>query len=202
MITILDIGMGNIGSIRNMLRYIGTSVSVESEPSKISDASKIILPGVGSFDAAMEKINRQKGLINILEKKASDNTPILGVCLGMQLLTNKSEEGILPGLGLISAETIRFPSSPKFKVPHMGWNDCTINNPSPITSNIDLNENRYYFVHSYYVKVENSSHSLMTSQYGVDFDSVIGRDNIFGVQFHPEKSLKFGMQIFKNFVDL
>ena len=185
MITILDIGMGNIGSIRNMLRYIGTSVSVESEPSKISDASKIILPGVGSFDAAMEKINRQKGLINILEKKASDNTPILGVCLG-----------------LISAETIRFPSSPKFKVPHMGWNDCTINNPSPITSNIDLNENRYYFVHSYYVKVENSSHSLMTSQYGVDFDSVIGRDNIFGVQFHPEKSLKFGMQIFKNFVDL
>lgn len=202
MITILDIGMGNLGSVRNMLKYIGTSVAIESEPTKISVASKIILPGVGSFDAAMKKINDQKGLLDILKKKASENTPILGVCLGMQLLTNKSEEGALPGLGFIPAETIRFPSHPKYKVPHMGWNDCTINNLSPITLNIDKDENRYYFVHSYYVKVENSSHSLMTSQYGVEFDSVIGRDNIFGMQFHPEKSHKFGMQILKNFIDL
>ena len=202
MITILDIGMGNLGSVRNMLKYIGTSVAVESEPSKISVASKIILPGVGSFDAAIKKINRQKGMLTILKEKALDNTPILGICLGMQLLTNKSEEGKLPGLGLIPAETIRFPSNPKIKVPHMGWNDCIINNPSPITSNIDKNNNRYYFVHSYYVKVDNPAHSLMTSRYGVDFDSVIGRDNIFGMQFHPEKSHKFGMQILKNFIDL
>jgi glutamine amidotransferase len=201
MITIIDIGMGNLGSMRNMVKRIGSSAVIESDPLKIASASKLILPGVGAFDAAINKINQKKGLRSVIEDKAGDNIPILGVCLGMQLLTDRSEEGNLPGLGLVSGEACLFPKNPKFKVPHMGWNICKARRPSPLTKGIE-DQIRYYFVHSYYVKVEHSENSIMTTNYGLEFDSVIGKSNIFGVQFHPEKSHKFGMQLLKNFIEL
>ena len=193
--------MGNLGSMRNMVKRIGSSAVIESDPLKIASASKLILPGVGAFDAAINKINQKKGLRSVIEDKAGDNTPILGVCLGMQLLTDRSEEGNLPGLGLVSGETYLFPKSPEFKVPHMGWNICKARLTSPLTKGIE-DQIRYYFVHSYYVKVEHSENSIMTTNYGLEFDSVIGKGNIFGVQFHPEKSHKFGMQLLKNFIEL
>lgn len=193
--------MGNLGSMRNMVKRIGYSAVIESDPLKIASASKLILPGVGAFDAAINKINQKKGLRSVIEDKAEENIPILGVCLGMQLLTDKSEEGNLPGLGLVSGETYLFPKSPEFKVPHMGWNICNTKRPSPLTKGIE-DKIRYYFVHSFYVKVEHSENSIMSTNHGLEFDSVIGKGNIFGVQFHPEKSHKFGMQLLKNFIEL
>jgi glutamine amidotransferase len=157
---------------------------------------------VGAFDAAMKRINELSGLREALDHKALvEKVPVLGVCLGMQLLTGSSEEGELPGLKWIAGETRRFPNQAGLKVPHMGWNIAQPAAASLLTIDVG-SEPRYYFVHSYYVKVENPKHSLMHTHYGLDFDSAIGRDNIYGVQFHPEKSHRFGMQILKNFAKL
>jgi glutamine amidotransferase len=202
MIHIIDYGMGNLGSMQNMFKRVGTDVTVESDPQKLANANKLVLPGVGSFDAAMVRINESSGLRDLLEHKANvDKIPILGVCLGMQLLTSSSDEGELPGLGWIKAKTLRFPKRDGLKVPHMGWNIATPVNKSPLTEEVS-NEPRYYFVHSFCVHVEDVEHSIMRTNYGGVFDSAISRDNIYGVQFHPEKSHRFGMQILKNFADL
>ena len=203
MITVLDYGMSNLGSMLNMFKRLGVSVSIESDPNRIKNAEKIVLPGVGSFDRAMSNIVSKPGLKAILEEKVLNNrTPILGVCLGMQLLTRGSEEGALPGFGFIPASTLRFPRVQGLKVPHMGWNSAVPNKDlSPLLLDVG-GDSRYYFVHSYAVHVDDPKHSLMRTTYGVEFDSAIGRDNIYGVQFHPEKSHKFGMQILNNFAKL
>jgi glutamine amidotransferase len=202
MITIVNYGMGNLGSMLNMFKRIGVQVRIESDPEVIRNAKKLVLPGVGAFDAAMQRINEQPGLREVLEHKAHvEQAPVLGVCLGMQLLTRSSEEGKLPGLGWIPGATRRFPRLEVLKVPHMGWNIASVRTPSRLTHGVD-HEPRYYFVHSYYVQVDDPAHSLMRTHYGLDFDSAIGRNNIFGVQFHPEKSHRFGMQILKNFAEL
>ncbi len=202
MITIVNYGMGNLGSMLNMFKRIGVVARIESEPAIIEQSEKLVLPGVGAFDAAMKCINTVPRLREVLDHKALiECAPILGVCLGMQLLTRSSEEGSLPGLGWIPGVTTRFPKQDGLKVPHMGWNVAVPNTSSPLTAQVGL-EPRYYFVHSYCVHVDNPSHSLMRTRYGVDFDSAIGRDNIYGVQFHPEKSHRFGMQILKNFAEL
>jgi glutamine amidotransferase len=202
MITIVDYGMGNLGSMLNMFKRIGVDVRVDSEPDLILEAEKLVLPGVGAFDTAMRKINDVPKLQEALERQALVNkVPVLGVCLGMQLLTTSSEEGLLAGLGWIPAKTQRFPRIEGLKVPHMGWNIATPNFRSSLTDGIDT-ASRYYFIHSYYVQVVNSEHSLMRTNYGITFDSAIGYENIYGVQFHPEKSHKFGMQILKNFSEL
>jgi glutamine amidotransferase len=202
MITIVNYGMGNVGSMVNMFKRIGVRAMSESDPIRISAATKIVLPGVGAFDAAMQRINDIPGLREVLEQKALvEKVPVLGVCLGMQLLTRSSEEGHLAGLGWIPASTLRFPRIEGIKVPHMGWNIATPKTPSNLTVGVG-DEPRYYFVHSYHVLVDNPDHSLMRTFYGLDFDSAIGRNNIFGVQFHPEKSHRFGMQILKNFAEL
>lgn len=202
MIHIIDYGMGNVGSMRNMFKRIGTEVTIESDPAKLVHASKLVLPGVGSFDAAMERINESSILRDLLEHKANaEKIPILGVCLGMQLLTKSSEEGELPGLGWIDAKTIRFPKQDGLKVPHMGWNVASPARKSPLTVEVSK-EPRYYFVHSFCVHVEDAEHSIMRTDYGLEFDSAIARDNIYGVQFHPEKSHRFGMQILRNFTKL
>jgi glutamine amidotransferase len=202
MITIVNYGMGNLGSILNMFKRIGVPARIESEPQAIEQAEKLVLPGVGAFDAAMTRINNAAGLSELLDRKALvDQVPILGVCLGMQMLTRSSEEGTLPGLGWIPAVTTRFPKLDGLKVPHMGWNVAKLNTPSALTVETGP-EPRYYFVHSYCVHVDDPAHSLMRTHYGVDFDSGIGRENIYGVQFHPEKSHRFGMQILKNFAAL
>jgi glutamine amidotransferase len=202
MITIVDYGMGNLGSLINMFKRIGVKVGVESDPEAIVMAEKIILPGVGAFDAAMHRINSTPNLRKALDKRVlKDKVPTLGICLGMQLLTNGSEEGGLQGLGWIRGSAIRFKNDINLKVPHMGWNHAVPFAENEITKGIEP-LSRYYFVHSYYVKVDNISNSLMRTTHGVEFDSAIWNENIFGVQFHPEKSHRFGMQILKNFAGI
>jgi glutamine amidotransferase len=203
MITILDYGMGNLGSIKNMFRRLGVSASIETEPSGIKDAKKIVLPGIGAFDNAMKNIFAKKGLIDILKEKVLfDKVPILGVCLGMQLLTFGSEEGDQPGFGFIPASTIRLPKLKGIKVPHMGWNYAVPNDYSnALLSNFEK-DTRYYFVHSYAVQVEDPKYSLMKTTHGIEFDSAISYENVYGVQFHPEKSHKHGMHLLKNFAEL
>ena len=186
----------------NMFKRIGVKAVIESDPAVIQQADKLLLPGVGAFDTAMTCINSVPKLREVLNHKALvEGVPILGVCLGMQLLTRSSKEGTLPGLGWISGVTVRFPKQEGLKVPHMGWNVAVPNTPSRLTAHVG-EEPRYYFVHSYSVHVDEPAHSLMRTHYGIDFDSAIGRDNIYGVQFHPEKSHRFGMQILKNFAEL
>lgn len=202
MITIVDYGMGNLGSMLNMFKRIGVPARIESDPKAIRCAEKLVLPGVGAFDAAMQRINDLPGLRLALEDCAlAQKVPVLGVCLGMQLLTRASEEGKLPGLGWISGAARRFPRQAGLKVPHMGWNVALPNTTNRLTVKVG-EEPRYYFVHSYCVHVDDPAHSLMKTNYGIDFDSAIGCGNIFGVQFHPEKSHRFGMQILKNFAEL
>jgi len=201
MITIVDYGMGNLGSIKNMFRRMGVPSVISSDLNIISNAKKLILPGVGDFDKAIQQIN-SNGLREILDRKALyDNTPVLGICLGMQLLTQSSEEGTLPGLGWIKAVTIRFPKMADLKVPHMGWNTVSQVRESPISQNLP-DESRFYFVHSYCVHVKNHENSVLKTNYGISFDSAIQRKNIFGAQFHPEKSHKFGLQFLTNFASL
>ena len=202
MITIVDYGMGNLGSIKNMFKYIGVEATIESDVDKIKNASKMLLPGVGSFDTAMKKINETDFKEVLNEKALKEQVPVLGICLGMQLLTNSSEEGTLPGLGWIDAKTISFKDriDKKYRIPHMGWSIVNKSNDSLLTNGFEeFEETRFYFVHSYFVKVEDEINSMLKTHYGVKFDSAIQKDNIYGAQFHPEKSHKFGMKLFENF---
>ena len=200
-IVIIDYGMGNLGSIKNMFSYAGLEAEISSDKNIIGKANKLILPGVGSFDKGMENIN-QYGLFPIIkEHLLCRKTPTLGICLGMQLLTFRSEEGTSSGLGFIDAEVKRFNfdgTNRKRKIPHMGWNYVNIKKQNYLIDGLS-EDSRFYFVHSYYVKCNDSSDILLTSEYGLEFTSAFQRDNIMGVQFHPEKSHKFGMQIIKNF---
>jgi glutamine amidotransferase len=202
MITIVDYGMGNLGSILNMLKKIGAAGQVSSDPAVIGAASKLILPGVGAFDAAMDRIHAT-GLRPVLEARAlAARVPVLGICLGMQLLGKSSEEGALPGLGWIPARVLdfrrRIPAD--LKVPHMGWNLVRTATASPLTAGLaEMHEPRFYFVHSYFMQCEEPSDSILRSEYGLEFDSGVQRGNIFGVQFHPEKSHRFGMHLLSNF---
>jgi imidazole glycerol-phosphate synthase subunit HisH len=202
-ITIIDYGMGNIGSISNMIKKAGGTSKTTSDISVIEKATKLLLPGVGAFDAGIENLEKTD-LIDILNKKVLiGKTPILGICLGMQLMTNKSAEGSLKGLSWVDAETIKFESTDnQFRIPHMGWNQVSKLKNHDILVNIDINNARYYFVHSYYVKCHNKDDVLLKCNYISDFDAAFQKDNIFGFQFHPEKSHKYGMQIIKNFISL
>ena len=203
MITIVDYGMGNLGSICNMFKRIGTAVEVTSNVARIAAARKLLLPGVGAFDAAMSRI-KERGLREVLDRKALDERiPVLGICLGMQLLCNQSEEGKLPGLGWIDADVRRFRVSTEtpLKIPHMGWNTVDVQKPNPLIAT-DEGEQRYYFVHSYHADCRNHSDVLATAHYGYNFAAAVSRDNIMGVQFHPEKSHRFGLALMRRFVNL
>ena len=203
MVTIVDYGMGNLASIKNMLKKIGTGAEITSDSEVLKKATKIILPGVGAFDNAMDNI-KNRGLLEVLTYKAMiEQIPFLGICLGMQILMNKSEEGTLPGLGWINGQVKRFTfeqGAQQLKVPHMGWNLIEARDTSNLFRN--LNEPRFYFVHSYYVHCENEEDILATTKYGIQFVSSVRRVNIFGTQFHPEKSHKFGMQVLRNFLEI
>lgn len=203
MITIIDYGMGNLGSVYNMLKKIGEPSIITSDINLIKKAEKIILPGVGAFDSAIKRID-DLGLRDILIELAFiKKSPILGVCLGMQLLMEGSEEGLLPGLSLIKGRAYHFRNfiTNGFKIPHMGWNDVVISNSSPLTQGFNK-EARFYFVHSYFVKVDNECNSMMKCNYQINFDAAVQKNNIFGAQFHPEKSHRFGMQFFRNFSEI
>ena len=203
MIVVIDYGMGNLGSILNMLKKIGAPAQVSSNADDIAGASKLILPGVGAFDAGMKRL-AELNLIDLLNDKAlNQKTPTLGVCLGMQLLTRKSQEGVLPGLGWIAGETVRFHFDSQhahLKIPHMGWNTITLEKPGALFAGLDSTA-RFYFVHSYHIVCECADDVVTTTEYGYAFVSALERDNIFGAQFHPEKSHKFGMRVLKNFVE-
>jgi glutamine amidotransferase len=204
MIIIIDYGMGNLGSIRNMLKKIGTPAEISSDPSKISSAEKLVLPGVGAFDHGMTNLSA-RGLIPLLNRRVLDEKcPILGICLGMQLLSQSSEEGNLPGLGWIAGKTRRFQflkGMASLKIPHMGWNEVKAADGAPLFIGFDETP-RFYFVHSYHVCCDHSEDILATTFYGYDFVSAVKHENIMGTQFHPEKSHKFGMRLLKNFVGL
>ena len=201
MITIVDYDMGNSRSVVNMLQRIGFKAEITRDHKKLESAEKLILPGVGSFDTAMKNLEHFE-LKELLDRKALiEKVPFLGICLGMQILTNSSEEGNLSGLGWIKGSASKFKSENDIKVPHMGWNYIQPSSNSRLCKNLEDNS-RFYFVHSYYVQVNEEEHSSMKTKYSLEFDSGIEKDNIFGVQFHPEKSHKFGMQILKNFAEL
>ncbi len=202
MITIIDYGMGNLGSVLNMFKKIRVVSKITSDLKEIKYAKKLLLPGVGSFDKAMQKI-RNSGIKDVLDNKVIlEKTPILGICLGMQLLTNSSEEGDEKGLGYINASAKKFIfNDNKMKVPHMGWNIVKKSTPSLLTHDFE-EESRFYFVHSYYVEVENQENSILKTKYGLEFDSAIQNKNVYGAQFHPEKSHKFGMKLFENFAKI
>jgi glutamine amidotransferase len=203
MITIIDYKTGNLGSIQNMLKKIRIESVITSNCDEIANAVKIILPGVGAFDQGMGNlINLQ--IKEILNKKViEDKTPVLGICLGAQLMTMRSEEGSLPGLGWIDAETIkfRFNDTVQYKSPHIGWNSVRQHKEGRLLKEMDP-ESRFYFVHSYYIRSTNTSDILTSTVYETEFTSSFERGNILGVQFHPEKSHKFGMALLKNFAEL
>jgi glutamine amidotransferase len=203
MICIVDYGMGNLGSIANMLRRVGADALVSSDAAIIEGAEKLILPGVGAFDNGMKNL-AERDLISLLSTQVLQcKKPILGLCLGMELFTKSSEEGRVPGLGWIDAQTVRFKfdgADSGLKVPHMGWNTLEVCQPHPLLASVDANA-RFYFVHSYYVLCGDNRNVLARTHYGFDFASVISQDNIMGAQFHPEKSHRFGMAFLKNFAE-
>lgn len=202
MITIIDYKTGNLGSIQNILRKIGETSIVSSDKAIVEKATKIILPGVGSFDTGMKNL-KELDLIDILNKKVLDEKiPVLGICLGMQILSERSQEGVLAGLSWIKGEVVKFEikDTTEYKIPHMGWNFVVRKKESPLFHDM-MPEPRFYFVHSYYFKASDNSDVLTTTNYETEFTSAVEKDNIFGVQFHPEKSHKYGMRLLKNFVD-
>jgi glutamine amidotransferase len=203
MISVLNFGMGNLGSIVNMLRKVGAKSTLVETSQELEKAEKIILPGVGSFDHGMVLLH-ERGLVKALKQKVmEDRVPILGICLGMQLFGNSSEEGKLPGLSFIKAHCVKFNLSQfeKMKIPHMGWNGIMPTRESRILRGLDL-KSRFYFVHSYHLVCDEPDSVLAESEYGDRFVSMVQKDNITGVQFHPEKSHRFGMNFLKNFSEL
>ncbi len=198
MITIVDYNMGNLGSIRNMLKKVGVAAEITADRDRIAQADQIILPGVGAFDPGMDYLERS-GLIPVLEQRIlRERVPVLGICLGMQLMTRGSIEGTRAGLGWIDADTLKFDPSTGIKVPHMGWNRVEVERRVALLEDLP-EEPRFYFVHSYYVRCRSREDVILSTEYGLSFDSGVRRDNIWGVQFHPEKSHTFGMRLLRNF---
>lgn len=200
MIVIIDYGMGNLGSISNCLKSIGAKdIVITSDLKLIKKAKKIILPGVGNFKKAMENIKKYD-MLNILNEKALvEQIPILGICLGMQLFFDKSEEGNVEGLGWIKGDVVKLRFiDKKIKIPHMGWNYVELEKISVLTKNLFL-KNKFYFVHSYHCLPKKINNIIVSTMYNKKIVSGIQKQNIFGFQFHPEKSHKYGKQIFDNF---
>ena len=204
MIVLIDCGMGNIGSIFNMLRKVGADVLISRKPEDIRQASKLILPGVGAFDDGIARL-KEFGLVSVLEEEViGKGKTILGICLGMQLFSKGSEEGQSPGLGWVNADTVRFKfgdNLKNFKVPHMGWNTVQAMKESVFFAP-HQEEKRFYFVHSYHVVCNDQKDVLTTTSHGFEFVSALQKGNIIGVQFHPEKSHKFGIDFIKRFAEM
>lgn len=203
MVTIVDYQAGNIGSIGNMFKKLGVPTVVTSDRAVVAKAQFLVLPGVGAFDYGMTKL-RELGLIDVLRSKAvEEKVPVLGICLGAQLMCNKSEEGKLEGLAWVDAEVKKFSTTcdgVRYRVPHMGWEHVTKVKNSKLLAGLP-DPSRFYFVHSYYIECHNPDDVVLSNRYGVSFTSGFERDNIIGVQFHPEKSHNFGKQLLKNFLE-
>jgi glutamine amidotransferase len=202
MLIIVDYGLGNLGSIRNMFKKIGVGAIVSGNPELVRQATALILPGVGAFDHGMQELH-QRGLIPVLNELVLERRrPVLGICLGMQLLAHCSAEGKLPGLGWLNAEVVRFrfseDNSSKLRIPHIGWNYVQPANDHPLFRGIE--QPRFYFVHSYHFCCGEPGDCIGKTHYGFEFTSAVARDNVMGTQFHPEKSHRFGMSLLRNFL--
>lgn len=206
MIAVVDYGMGNLGNVCRAIKHLGGKVKICTTPSSLKKAKKILLPGVGAFPDAVKEL-KKKRLWDVLINETGKGKPLLGICLGYQLLFTSSDEGgrKIKGLNLISGSVKKFPVSKMkkkgLKVPHMGWNQLSVKKKSGIMKKVK-DKNYFYFVHSFYPELRNKSDALGTTQHGIDFVSAVERNNITGFQFHPEKSQAAGLQILKNFVEL
>ena len=203
MIAIIDYGMGNLGSVKKKMDRIGVKSIITSDAEEIKNSNKIILPGVGHFAKAVSEI-KSRGLWDLLSKQVLvERKLILGICLGMQLMAKQSEEGDAEGFGWFDAKVIRFKVSDTiiYKIPHMGWNTMKEIKESPLFEKINFNS-EFYFVHSYHLKCNDSNNILAETIYDYSFTSVIQEGNIFGVQFHPEKSHDVGERLLMNFINL
>lgn len=200
MIAIIDYDIGNITAVANMLLRLGIRCTITAKQEEVERAERIILPGNGSFDACMQNL-RASGLIPVLEHKVLEqNTPLLGICVGAQMLGSDSSEGTERGLGWLDMRVRRFPDFAGLRVPHMGWNQVRPkSNSHPLTRDMEA-ESRFYFVHSYYMEPADPDDVLLLAHYGIDFAAGVSRGNISGVQFHPEKSHRFGKQLLVSFV--
>jgi glutamine amidotransferase len=204
MIHVIDYGLGNVQAILALYKCLGVEATRAKTTADLTGASKIILPGVGAFDHSIELLNKS-GMRQILEPLVlKDKVPVLGICVGMQMLVSASEEGTLPGLGWIPGRVCAFRSNEKstsLPVPHMGWNDVQPELRHPLFVGLEAGA-RFYFLHSYYVKCDVRLHVAATTSYGSDFSCAVSNGNVYGVQFHPEKSHHFGIQLLKNFAEL
>lgn len=197
---IVDYGMGNIRSVMNALEELGVASRLVSDPDEIEAFDRVILPGVGAFEEAMENL-RAGGLIEALDRHVAAGKYLLGVCLGMQLMCRESsEDGEHAGLGWFDAQVIPLPKLPGLKVPHMGWNGIAFRSEHPILNGLESGGD-VYFVHSYHVECEEESDVVATTGHGIEFTSMIARDNLLGMQFHPEKSQGIGLKLLQNFVE-
>lgn len=205
-VSIIEYGVGNINSVANMLRRAGADVSFARTPDAIRSARRLILPGVGAFDGCKHALNAVSGFEEAIIDYAERGRPLLGICVGMQLLAASSEEGLLPGLNIIPGRVRKFSFQSKdtatqaLKVPHMGWSSIRPVGNNPLYDESLAELNRFYFVHSYYFEATDISHVAAWCHYGFDFAASVRKANVYGAQFHPEKSHRFGLQLFKNFV--
>lgn len=199
MIAIIDNDIGNIAAVANMLQRIGVRSVITAKPEEVESADRIILPGDGSFDAFMRNL-RAGGLIPIIEKKVLEQgTPMLGICVGAQVLGRASEEGKEPGLGWLDMRVRRFPEMPGLRIPHMGWNQVqAVSDNGYLTRDMEADA-RFYFIHSYYMEPADAGDVLLRATYGIEFAAAVHRGNIVGVQFHPEKSHRFGKKLLAAF---
>jgi glutamine amidotransferase len=202
MICILDYGVGNLASVRNMFRKLGAVAEISGDPAVVLAAEKLLLPGVGHFDHAMRALEASDARGAIDRFALELRRPVLGICLGAQLLGRRSEEGNRAGLGWLALDCHRFPIAPDLRVPHMGWNTAAPTGVNSwITSTLSVGS-RFYFAHSYFMACDSEQDVLGRTTHGSPFASVVGRDNIVGTQFHPEKSLRYGMAVLRAFASL
>jgi len=204
MITIIDYGVGNIFAFQNVYKRLNIPTKIAKTQQDLADAKKMILPGVGSFDYAMSQLNasgmREKLDELVLEKKI----PVIGICVGMQMMGNRSDEGKLEGLKWIDSEILKFDENliqQRTKLPHMGWNDVAPINNHPLFIGLEKDA-IFYFLHSFYFRCKNETESIAVSNYGISFSSAVHRENIYGIQFHPEKSHQYGEKLLHNFANL
>jgi glutamine amidotransferase len=204
MIHIVDYGLGNVQAFANMYKRLGFAATRAKSAADLEGATRIILPGVGAFDHAMELLD-QSGMRPALEQLVREcRVPVLGICVGMQILASSSEEGSAPGLGWIPGRVRSFRSvaeSAQLPMPHMGWNDVVPAADTPLFKGLEA-ESRFYFLHSFFFDCDNPGHALGRASYGSDFSCAVASDNVYGVQFHPEKSHHYGARLLKNFAEL
>lgn len=198
MISIVDYGVGNVGAISNMLTFLRIENKITSHKDQILESNGMILPGVGSFDKAMSKLNNQLALLNTIKFFAEESKkPVLGICLGMQIMAKESSEGIIPGLGWVNTQICKFANSYEVKIPNMGWRYVRLEKKDPLFDGLPFSS-KFYFSHSYYMPLD-QRYSIMTSENVEKFSAAFKNENIYGVQFHPEKSHAYGMKILSNF---